>query len=198
MDKAMRDADEEEQSKAASDDGDLEGQSDSSDGDAEANDITGDEDDHLGSDDSQGEDETTGNPDFLPDHLFVSAFSKPTATDKSISGSSEQSRQTKPPPKRSKKHLRSAKDIVVGYDQSTPFGPSRAERNCFTADSSRTVRMLEDSTKLFPSAAATVPRGRVKAFIDRSLSLRRGTTKSKTWTRKPGSYLFPPSPMEPL
>ena len=140
MDQAMRDAEEyehgegEEHSSAASENERMKGQSDSSDGDAEAESIREDQGEHVYSDqtDSEREDEKTRNPDHLPDHLFVSAFSKPTTTDKSISKSSKQIHQTTDPRRRSKKHSRSAKDIIVGYDNSTSFCQSPAECNCST------------------------------------------------------------------
>ena len=187
MERAMLDAAEEgregEGSSEHEDQEDVD--KDSSDGGSQDEDIEEDEDEQMGSDDpSDQEDDTKRNPDYLPDHLFVSAFSKPTATSKTISQSSA---QAKLPRKASKRRLRSAKDIVVGYVPCTMSYLRKTKSKLST--SPRTLQILPDPAKTFPSAAATVPRGKVKAFVERSLGLRGIAPKSKGWTRKPGSHI---------
>ena len=186
MERAMLDAAKEErEGEGSSEHEDTDVDEDSSDGSSQDEDIEGDEDEQMGSDDgSDQEDDTKRNPDYLPDHLFVSAFSKPTATSKTILQSST---QAKLPRKASKRRLRSAKDVVVGSVPCTMSCLRKTKSKVST--SPRTVRILADPAKTFPSAASTAPRGKVKAFVDRSLGLRGKAPKSKGWTRKPGSYI---------
>jgi hypothetical protein len=187
MERAMLDAAKEEREGEGSSEHEAQDvDEDSSDGGSQDEDIEGGEDERMRSDDdSDREDDTKRKTDYLPDHLFVSAFSKPTATSRTISQSST---QAKLPRKGSKRRLRSAKDVVVGSVPCTMSCLRRTKSKVSTC-SPRTVRILADPAKTFPSAASTVPRGKVRAFVERSLGLRGKASKSKGWTRKPGSYI---------
>ncbi|OSC98893.1 hypothetical protein PYCCODRAFT_1374221 [Trametes coccinea BRFM310] len=110
------------------------------------------------------------NRNYLPDHLFKSALSNPTARNTKITFDDEDSvpsRNPTSPAHKRRRAKRSAKDIVLG---------------------SRTVRTLSKTTEAISPAAAKglPPPRRVQKFIKHSLNLKGDLNKSKTkgWTRR--------------
>ncbi|PSS31099.1 hypothetical protein PHLCEN_2v2355 [Hermanssonia centrifuga] len=189
MERAMREAQEE-----SDEDGILEGSDEeelaSGSGLSEEDEEDSDDDDEVemqaGSEgESEEEDEDSAslkppskkqkllqNPDYLPEHLFASAFSQNAAAASASSAKSEgkKKRAASALPKKRRRVKQTAKDIVVG---------------------SRTIRTLPSSNTQTAAAAprTLAPPAKVTKFIGRSLNLRGDDkfAKVKGWERRPAN-----------
>ncbi|KAI0916520.1 hypothetical protein AcV5_002988 [Taiwanofungus camphoratus] len=124
---------------------------------------------------------------YLPDHVFESAFS-------TMSGPSLSSRRSPPTatlkstPKKRKRVKRSSKDMIIGYVPSTC--PRRHSRWFSTYNSSRTIRTLSTTTHATSLASSrTMPPALVNKFLKRSLNVKGDAAKSKIkgWERRPAN-----------
>ncbi|KAF7974164.1 hypothetical protein HWV62_13285 [Athelia sp. TMB] len=168
MERAMRDADAEEDSDAnTSEEGENTGDEDM-DGSDDSDEGSGEEDEEMlqaeedTSDDDPEETETTSsaskNLHHLPEHLFTTAFT-PTAPSGSVHAPSSRNSTLA---KKRKRRTPGTKDALIG---------------------SRVVRVLGD--RLQP-ATKTLPSSKANKFVNRSLALKGGKAPTKGWERKPG------------
>jgi hypothetical protein len=128
---------------------------------------------------------------YLPDHVFLSALSKPKA--RNDVRPSRATPQTRPPGKRQDVHAR-AKDVVVGWVPISHLNTGFLFFLFYESDpllSTRTVRTLSSSpaTAHLPLPRTTLPPPRVKKFLENALALH-GTSKrvsklSPRWERRP-------------
>jgi len=153
-------------------------------GDSDPGDGEGDEDDGLGAQ------QPLASPSkYLPDHLFVAAFSKP----KNAVRPSQTTLKTRPSRKRQSVRART-KDVVVGWVSIHHFSilflfPLFYESDLFL--STRTVRTLSSS----PASARLVSRGtilppaRINKFLANALGFKRKSNTVPTfpprWERRP-------------
>ncbi|OBZ78006.1 hypothetical protein A0H81_01657 [Grifola frondosa] len=180
MERAMREAEEESSSdedaaedhSGGSDEDDVESRSDADEDEQMSLDGNAEEDDEM-SESGGDEDEvptapkSRTNPNYLPDHLFKSAFSQAS---QSSSAKRPAAHAPKAPPKKRKRTKRGSQDIVLG---------------------SRTIRTLPSSSEGIPSIASRAlrPPTRTKRFLNRSLNLKGSVAAAKTkgWERRPAN-----------
>ncbi|GJE99038.1 hypothetical protein PsYK624_152760 [Phanerochaete sordida] len=170
MERAMREAQAEMDEEDGDDDEDFEMGGMQSEEDEE--DGSGQEEEVESADEepSPAQSRTAQKKDYLPDHLFASAFSQLPSDDTPKSKSKSKKRAASPPTKKRKRVQKSAKDLVVG---------SRVVRTL----PSQTARPSTTHPKgLAPPRAAT-------KLVERTLNLRGDARAAKLrgWERRPAN-----------
>ncbi|EKM52943.1 uncharacterized protein PHACADRAFT_259107 [Phanerochaete carnosa HHB-10118-sp] len=169
MERAMREAQEEfgEDDEGEGEDFDMSGQQNDEDEGSERDDENDAESEDE--DDEPIQSEPMKKKDYLPEHLFASAFSQLSSEDEPKAKARSKKRAASPPTKR-KRVKTSTKEIVVG---------------------SRVVRTLPS---LANHPSTTTPKGfapprALKKFVDRSLNVRGRAKDAKLrgWERRPAN-----------
>ncbi|RDB27407.1 hypothetical protein Hypma_004361 [Hypsizygus marmoreus] len=127
------------------------------------------EEDESGSEDESDEDEEMAvplrskpNPNHLPDYLFEAAFSS-QSTRSSLKRKAKDDVPTRKARRRTRSNA-SPKDVLMG---------------------SRAIRTLPQTQ--VPSGASTLPSAKVKKFLDRTLALKGGKSRTRGWERRPAN-----------
>jgi len=181
MQEAQEEMDEEGESESESQGGSRDEDEDENDDDdndeedsgEDEEDVSSLEDDQDEEDDNSDDAETlapkpkkkTYNPDHLPDELFAAAFASQASTSKRKAAEDEEDKPLKQTPKKKKpKRSHAQQDLIVG---------------------SRTIRTLPTSGQ--PITPSVAPSSKINKFLNRSLALKGGKQKTKTWERRPAN-----------
>ena len=123
---------------------------------------------------------TYNNPDHLPDELFTAAFASQASTSKRKATEDEEDKPLKQTPKKKRKRSHTQKDLIVGY----VIESMKFYFILFYFFRSRTIRTLPTLGQ--PITPSVAPSSKINKFLNRTLALKGGKQKTKTWERRPG------------